>query len=83
MVSVLLLAISLIGAPPVRGESGYYISDDGPWCYFSSTGERLAITCSGFSRAAGGFVHYACDYRGPHWVEWTCTDSYGNRWGNS
>ena len=82
--SMLLIAMSLSGVQAVRAESGYYVSEDGPWCHFSTDGVASAISCFGFSRAAGGLVNYSCEYRAYSvtWTTWSCADSYGNRWGN-
>jgi hypothetical protein len=83
--SSLLLAISLVSTPQVRAESGYYTSDDGPWCYFSNAGTTSRIICFGYSRTSGGLVQYHCDYRthSASSVEWACADNYGNRWGSA
>jgi hypothetical protein len=82
--SLLLVAISLSSVQPVRAESGHYMSDDGPWCYFRTVGAASTMICVGYSQVAGGLVLFSCDYHtnSAIWVDWTCTDNFGNRWGS-
>ena len=82
---VLLTVLSLATTPSVGAESGFYRSDDGPWCYFRSAGPTSSLGCFGFSSAASGLVLFGCDYHTSSlgWTAWFCADNYGNRWGAS
>lgn len=80
------LIVSLTAGPAVaRADSGSFMTDDGPSCFYSGLGGSYTIDCSGYSRSAGRFVRYSCDYQiyGYGSASWTCRDGDGNRWSGS
>jgi hypothetical protein len=83
LAGVLAFALSMPSGLSIWAESGSYVSDDGPWCYYNETGPTYSVACIGFSRSARGLVHFSCSYERYRldWSTWSCVDSFGNRWG--
>lgn len=85
--SLMALGAALVIAltPAVASaDFGTYETADGPSCSWSGSGGFYMIDCSGYSRRAGGYVSYHCDYTVfGQTASWSCRDSYGNTWRGS
>jgi hypothetical protein len=80
------LAAALITTSGVaHADSGTFTQDDGPTCSWSSFGSSASMDCSGYSRSAGGYVSYHCEYQfsGFGSYSYQCRDQRGNRWQGS
>lgn len=83
---ILAFACSLALAFPgvAHADSGTYTLDDGTTCNWMGSYGYYYLDCSGYSRAAGGYLSYHCDvqvigtYR-----SWSCRDTHGNSWRGS
>jgi len=77
-------ALLAIGATGALADYGTYNTNDGPSCSYSGSGSMYTFDCSGYSRSAGGYVRYSCDYTvyGSS-ASWSCRDSNGATWRGS
>ena len=82
--SALIVATAITNVTPAHADSGTFTSNDGPTCSWFGSGSLYNVSCSGYSRAAGGYVSYDCDYSvfGSS-VSWSCRDRNGNSWRGS
>lgn len=82
LAAALCVALTLATATTARGDSGSLTTDDGQTCFWFGSGSLYTMSCSGYSRSAGGFISCEYDITGQS-VSWRCRDGHGTTWRGS